>query len=678
MVYDSLRLTATGLTAFALLVLATTGCQMPHVPQGGDSRTASPSVPADTGENPSEPDPVGTPESPAPVGAMPELSIADASAGEGDGTLAFTVSLSQAGADAVTVSYATENGTATAGSDYEEASGMLRFPAHTTESRTITVTVSDDKLDEPVEQLTVTLSNPVNAVLAGGGDYATATGVIEDDDPQPPVAISDDDDPPPLELSSLQVTAAGAMYPAFDGGVHHYAVTCTDFSTVRVRAQAVRAGAHVTLLRNDPADNERSTGTLDAEVTVDDDHDIAIELSDTDDTVTYVVHCLPEDFPDITVLKKTEDVTDGLLLVTPAVYNSRYRHSHRFLAIIDNNGVPRFHQAGGVNFRRHANGPLIDGRRVRYSHSTGSAVLLDGNFDVIRSVRPVSPVNSFNGHDFLITDDDTFLFLAYEGTTRDLSDLDDPDGSPYPANSTMEDSVIREVDLDGEELFRWNSWDHMKLDPDCRVFAFPGEYAHLNSLQLIDGDIVASFKGCAQVLRIDRSSGTGAIVWKLGGTTPTRSEDTEYLEIVNDDEGEFCGQHHATLTDASTVVLFDNGDGCLGPRKEQSQFTRVVEYDISSGTQASHFREHRLPVGQGFADFAGSVTVLDNGHWVISWGRTDSHTVSVEELISISEVDPATGTSVFEMNMSKSPYFVQSYRVYREREADMPIPLYLP
>lgn len=48
--------------------------------------------------------------------------------------------------------------------------------------------------------------------------------------------------------------------------------------------------------------------------------------------------------------------------------------------------------------------------------------------------------------------------------------------------------------------------------------------------------------------------------------------------LHNDPVGEFCGQHHATLTESDTVVLFDNGVLCGGPRKNIPRFTRVVEY----------------------------------------------------------------------------------------------------
>ena len=106
------------------------------------------------------------------------LAIAGAGAAEADGAVIFTVSLSSAGAEPVTVRYATENGTATAGSDYEAASGTLTFPAGSSAGRTITITVYDDVTAEPEETFTVRLSEPRGAALAA----AAAMGTISDDD----------------------------------------------------------------------------------------------------------------------------------------------------------------------------------------------------------------------------------------------------------------------------------------------------------------------------------------------------------------------------------------------------------------------------------------------------------------------------------------------------------------
>ena len=75
-----------------------------------------------------------------PVVDDPGLSIANAQAQEDAGHLHFPVTLDSAGTDTVTVSYTTSDGssatsaaarTATGGSDYTAANGMLTFTAGT-------------------------------------------------------------------------------------------------------------------------------------------------------------------------------------------------------------------------------------------------------------------------------------------------------------------------------------------------------------------------------------------------------------------------------------------------------------------------------------------------------------------------------------------------------------------
>ena len=107
----------------------------------------------------------------------PSLSIGDGSASEGAASMTFEVTLSEVSGREVTVDWATEDGTAVSGADYDTATGTLTFPAGQT-SQTITVTVRDDTLDEDDETFTVTLSGAVNAAIGDAG----ATGTIEDDD----------------------------------------------------------------------------------------------------------------------------------------------------------------------------------------------------------------------------------------------------------------------------------------------------------------------------------------------------------------------------------------------------------------------------------------------------------------------------------------------------------------
>ena len=107
------------------------------------------------------------------------LSVADARANEGAGaSVAFEVSLSNAATETVTVDYATADGTAEAGSDYTATSGTLTFAAGET-SKTVSVPVLDDAVDEGEETFTLRLSNAAGARIRDG----EAVGTIVNDDP---------------------------------------------------------------------------------------------------------------------------------------------------------------------------------------------------------------------------------------------------------------------------------------------------------------------------------------------------------------------------------------------------------------------------------------------------------------------------------------------------------------
>ena len=102
----------------------------------------------------------------------PALSIADADGAEGE-DLEFTVTLDAASEKPVTVDWAVNDGTATAGDDYTAGSGTLTFALYQT-TKTISVATLQDTDPEDDETFTVTLSNARNATIAD----AEATGTI--------------------------------------------------------------------------------------------------------------------------------------------------------------------------------------------------------------------------------------------------------------------------------------------------------------------------------------------------------------------------------------------------------------------------------------------------------------------------------------------------------------------
>lgn len=108
------------------------------------------------------------------------LSIADVSMYEGNkgkSNMTFTVSLSKAATNKITVQYATQNATAMAGSDYMSASGTLTFKPGTTK-QTISIAIIGDKIAEPNETFKINLSKAVNVTIA----VPNAAGTILNDD----------------------------------------------------------------------------------------------------------------------------------------------------------------------------------------------------------------------------------------------------------------------------------------------------------------------------------------------------------------------------------------------------------------------------------------------------------------------------------------------------------------
>jgi hypothetical protein len=113
------------------------------------------------------------------------ISIGDVTLAEGTSgqtAFVFTVTLSEASSQQVSVKYAAANGTArTSAGDFVGKSGTLTFaPGETT--KTVTVLVNGDAAVEGDETFSVNLSRARNAVIAD----AQGVGTILNDDVSPP------------------------------------------------------------------------------------------------------------------------------------------------------------------------------------------------------------------------------------------------------------------------------------------------------------------------------------------------------------------------------------------------------------------------------------------------------------------------------------------------------------
>jgi hypothetical protein len=140
---------------------------------------------------------------------VPSLSIDDPNVTEGNGgpvLETFAVTLSNASATTVSVDWSTGGGTATAGADYEAASGTVTFlPGEI--SSTIDVTVDGDVVDEANETFDVSLTDAVGTSVSD----ATGTGSIVDDDKTPTALTLK------VKKTTTKVKATGVLEPAATG-----------------------------------------------------------------------------------------------------------------------------------------------------------------------------------------------------------------------------------------------------------------------------------------------------------------------------------------------------------------------------------------------------------------------------------------------------------------------------
>jgi subtilisin family serine protease len=113
------------------------------------------------------------------AGGALRFSAATYSVSESGGVATITVTRSGGSASGVAVDYATSDGTATAGSDYTASSGTLIFAAGQT-SRTFTVPIIDDTIDEANQTVNLTLSNPIGGATLITPNTAVLTIINND------------------------------------------------------------------------------------------------------------------------------------------------------------------------------------------------------------------------------------------------------------------------------------------------------------------------------------------------------------------------------------------------------------------------------------------------------------------------------------------------------------------
>ena len=271
---------------------------------------------------------------------------------------------------------------------------------------------------------------------------------------------------------------------------------------------------------------------------------------------------------------------------------------------LDTHGVTDF------RVQRYGGRPVLTWWRGRSEQGIGDGhfVILD---DAYREIATVSPGNGLTGdiHEFLITERDTALVLAYHRVPRDLSVLGGP------VKGAIWDNIVQELDIaTGRVLFEWHSLDHVTPAesyaevPDAAKGedADAYDYFHVNSVELDDdGDLIVSARNTHAVYKLDRE--TGEVIWRLGG----KESDYELGPGVR-----FAWQHDARRQPDGTLTLYDNA----AAEEDADAVSRVLVLRLDQERRrATLDRSYRHP-RRLLSTTQGNAQFLPGGHVFVGWG----------------------------------------------------------
>ena len=190
-----------------------------------------------------------------------------------------------------------------------------------------------------------------------------------------------------------------------------------------------------------------------------------------------------------------------------------------------------------------------------------------------------------------------------------------------PTETMVGDGVL-EIDSDGNELWRWNIFEHQdaipqtEMDPaNCLIYYWGPQYpdwTHGNSVVPGPGEdeITISFRNVMRVIKVDKT--TGDIVWQMG-------PDLDF-EWIGDDPVEehwFRVSHDVQWLSPTRMLIFDNGACRYQPLCVLGPWSRALELEVDEDNMTvEKVWEYRF----SFALAQGNVDRNENGNTLIGTG----------------------------------------------------------
>ncbi|WP_031515935.1 arylsulfotransferase family protein [Streptomyces sp. NRRL F-5123] len=275
--------------------------------------------------------------------------------------------------------------------------------------------------------------------------------------------------------------------------------------------------------------------------------------------------------------------------------------------------------------------------------------------DHYRQIAEVRAGNGYSadGHEFLITKQNTALILAYGVATADLTSIGGSD------HQKVIDGVVQEVDIrTGKVLFEWNSADHVPYSESRQPLPAspdsPWDWFHINAVkQDTGGNLLVDSRNTWAAYEI--SGRTGQVQWQLGGKSSDFTLKAAPGQVLNTKDAIFAWQHDPEPLGGGRYSFFDNesagiantGTGAV----DELPYSRAVTVQLDPRRHtATLLASDDQPAGL-IASSQGNAQPLANGGRFVGWGSQPY----------VSEFGPS-GDLRFD---AQWPSGVISYRAYR-------------
>jgi hypothetical protein len=364
----------------------------------------------------------------------------------------------------------------------------------------------------------------------------------------------------------------------------------------------------------------------------------------------------PTSPPPVTILTEG-NVGHGDFFISPFGQQSTYANGPEILDQQGNvvwfHAVPAGQEAADFRTQTYRGQPVLT-----WWQGTGLGGVAKGtDYIYDEHYQQIATVNAGNGfsadgHEFLITPQNTALVLAYTTATADLSSIGGP------SNQTVIDGIVQEIDIPtGKVLLQWKASDHVPYSqseqPLPASASSPWDWFHINAVHLdTDGNLLIDARNTWTTYKVARHGGN--TIWQLGGKASSFTLQAAPGQKL-DNAGEiFAWQHDPVALGNGVYTVFDNeaaGVANTGtdPTAEFG-LSRAVLFKLDERARtATLLKSYNQPEALT-APSQGNAQTTADGNLLVGWGS----------LPYFSEYD-AAGDLLFN---AKFPTGVNTYRAY--------------